>query len=77
MATGLMDPTMAVKRNDVPVKVDAHVIARARIAASAKGISLAEYVTETLRPIVEKEIAEFAQSELSSDSKPKKPKGAK
>jgi predicted DNA binding CopG/RHH family protein len=69
-----MDPNMAVKRNDVPVKVDSHVIARARIAASAKGLSLAEYVSETLRPIVERDIAEFAQMEIQA---PKKPKGSK
>ena len=40
------------KRNDVPVKVDAEVVRVARIAAAYKDMSLAEYISETLRPLV-------------------------
>ena len=36
------------KRNDVPVKVDADVIRTAKIAAAYKGLSLAEYLSDTL-----------------------------
>ncbi len=46
------------KRNDVSVKMDAAVVDDARIAASFKGMSLAEYLSETLRPIVARDIDE-------------------
>jgi hypothetical protein len=44
------------KRNDVPVKVDVEVIRIAKIAAAYKGLSLAEYLSETLRPIVSRDV---------------------
>lgn len=46
------------KRKDVPVKVDEEVVRKARIAASYRGIPLAEYISETLRPIVDRDIEE-------------------
>lgn len=73
----LDEPKMATKRDDVPVKVDAGVIARAKIAAAARGLSLAEYVSETLRPIVESDIKAFAHSQLEGAPTPRKPKGSK
>jgi hypothetical protein len=40
------------KRNDVPVKIDAEVVRVAKIAAAYKDMSLAEYISERLRPLV-------------------------
>jgi hypothetical protein len=40
------------KRNDVPVKIDAEVIRVAKIAAAYRELSLAEYLSERLRPLV-------------------------
>jgi T5orf172 domain len=40
------------------VKVDEEVIRKARIAASYKGVTLAEYLSEALRPIVDRDIEE-------------------
>jgi hypothetical protein len=57
MSTGLLDRPMT-KRTDVPVKVDEEVIRKARIAASYKGVTLAEYLSEALRPIVDRDIEE-------------------
>lgn len=40
------------KRNDLPVKIDADVVRVARIIAAAENISMAEVISETLRPIL-------------------------
>ena len=56
------------KRNDVPVKVDEGVIDIARIVAAYRKQHLAEYLSETLRPIVEKHLAE-AQRERARREK--------
>jgi hypothetical protein len=49
--TVLLEETL-VKRNDVQVKVDAQVATHARMVAAARGITIAEYVSELLRPLV-------------------------
>lgn len=65
--------TVMTKRKDVSVKVDEAVINDARIAAAYKGISLAEYLSESLRPIVAKDIEEG--HEKRKTPKVRKPKG--
>lgn len=60
------------KRNDVPVKVDAEVIRVAKIAAAYKGKSLAEYLSDTLRPIVSQDV----EQEHAKVATPKKGKKA-
>jgi hypothetical protein len=67
----LLESPMA-KRNDVPVKVDADVIRVAKIAAAYKGISLAEYLSETLRPIVSRDV-ESEHAKVVGAKKGKKP----
>lgn len=42
-------------RNDVPIKVDAEVYRFAKAVAALRSITLAEYVSEILRPIVSKD----------------------
>ena len=44
------------KRNDVPIKIDAEVVHVARIAAAYKDMSLAEYISERLRPLVAEDV---------------------
>lgn len=39
------------ERDDVVIKVDRSVVAHARYVAEKRGISLAEYVSNALRPI--------------------------
>lgn len=46
-------------RDDVPVKVDRQVAADLRRVAEYRGIHLAEFVTEILRPIAAKEFARY------------------
>jgi len=40
------------ERDDIVVKLDRRLAAEARYIAETRGISLAEYLTEALRPIV-------------------------
>ena len=67
----LLESPMA-KRNDVPVKVDADVIHVAKIAAAYKGLSLAAYLSETLRPIVSRDV-ETEHAKVAGAKKGKKP----
>jgi hypothetical protein len=59
MASGA--PADVARRNDVAVKIDADVARVAKIVASFKDISLAEYLTETLRPVVERDLREHSR----------------
>jgi hypothetical protein len=62
------------KRNDVPVKIDAEVIRVAKIAAAYKGLSLAEYLSETLRPIVSRDVEQEHAKVIPPSSRPKSSK---
>lgn len=42
----------ASERDDIVVKLDRTVAAQARYIAETRGVSLAEYLSESLRPIV-------------------------
>jgi hypothetical protein len=53
-----LDQRPMTRRNDAPVKIDVQVLADARIAAAYKGLSLAEYLSEALRPIVLRDMEE-------------------
>jgi hypothetical protein len=51
-----------VRRNDTAAKVDAQVVADAKVIAAFRGIPLAEYLTDVLRPIVKRDLeAEMAK----------------
>ena len=64
-----------VARNDVPVKLDADIVRKAKHVvinrrATSKGLTLAEYLSALLKPLVDRDYdAEFNQ--------PKRPKGEK
>jgi hypothetical protein len=69
-----------VRRNDTAVKVDAEVISEAKMVAASRGTSLAEYISEILRPIVHHDLEEEMNRRLrtgkSDPAKPKRPKGS-
>jgi hypothetical protein len=69
MSVGLADKAMT-RRNDLTVKIDAEVLRMAKVVASFKDISLAEYLTEALRPIVERDLKEHSRKALGEDPKP-------
>jgi hypothetical protein len=45
------------KRHDASAKIDAGILARARAVATARGITLAEYLSEVLRAPVARDFA--------------------
>jgi hypothetical protein len=50
-------------RDDVSVKLDRTVVARARFVAELRGVTLAEYLTEAVRPVVDRDFAKAARDE--------------
>jgi hypothetical protein len=65
-------------RNDVAVKLDAQVAKEAKMVAAARGITLAEYISEILRPIVHRDLqAEMKQmlGGVGAPPPPRRPKG--
>lgn len=68
MSLAVMDKEMT-RRNDVPVKIDAEVVRKAKIVAAFKDIALAEYVSELLRPLVEEHLKEHSRLSLGTEPK--------
>jgi hypothetical protein len=53
--------SIGLARNDLAVKMGADVVRMAKFVVLDKGITLAEYLTETLRPTVERHYQEVAR----------------
>lgn len=69
MSTGLLERAMA-KRNDVSVKIDADVVAEAKMVAASRDVSLAQYLSELLRPLVHRDLErEYARRSKLSRAK--------
>ena len=49
-------------RDDIAVKIDRTLAARARFVAELRGVSLAEYLSEAVRPIVDQDFARVARA---------------
>ena len=60
-------------RNDVQVKIDVEVVNSARIVCAYRKITMAEYLSGILAPIVSRDLAE----EQAKAIKGPKPKGSK
>jgi len=64
-STALLEPpeneSMAKKRNDIAVKIDADVYRGMKTVAAWKGFSVAKYLSETMRPIVERELRRMSK----------------
>lgn len=61
-------PMAKPKRNDVPVKMDAEVVRIARIVAAYRGISLAEYISERLRPLADADLLRHQRQQRHKDA---------
>lgn len=48
------------QRSDAPVKVDREVLNKMRMIAAWRDITLTEYITETLRPIVDRDLTNMS-----------------
>jgi hypothetical protein len=64
----------AVARNDLAVKMGADVVKMAKVVALNRNITLAEYLTERIRPFVEADY-ERALAEMAREVKSQRPKG--
>jgi hypothetical protein len=60
-----------VRRNDVSVKMDASVVDECRIAAAFKSMSLAEYISETMREAARRDIDEGYARRTGENPPPK------
>lgn len=59
--SAVMERSM-VRRNDQSAKIDAEVLADAKVVAAFRGVSVAEYLSDILRPAVSKDLdAEMAK----------------
>jgi hypothetical protein len=65
--------TEEMQRNDVSVKLDAQVAREAKLVATYKGISVAQYISDVLRPIVHRDLEAEAGGMLKKGTD--KPKG--
>jgi hypothetical protein len=65
-----------VRRNDTAAKIDSGIVADAKIVAAFRGISLAEYLSEILRPSVSKDLEnEMTKRQRPTGGPPRRPKG--
>jgi predicted HicB family RNase H-like nuclease len=67
-------PDCEMARNDVAVKLDARVAKEAKMVAAARGVTLAEYISEILRPVVHRHLEEEAKKMLRTDDQAPAPK---
>ena len=64
------------KRNDIAVKIDAEIARQARTIASHSDVSLAQYLSGILKPIIDQRWEAFRR-DIGADAqapKPRKPK---
>jgi hypothetical protein len=61
------------KRKDVTVKMDSDVVAEAKMVAASKEITLAEYLSELVRPLVQRDLAQETNRRIHQ--RPPKGKG--
>lgn len=62
-----------VKRDDSPARIDSKLLSDARIIAAARDVSLAEYLSEALKPTIERDLQDL-QQELAKRTKAGQPK---
>lgn len=55
-----LEPTMP-KRNDLAVKIDSSIVLKAKMIASKRSITMAEYLSELLRPHVDRDYAKLGE----------------
>jgi hypothetical protein len=53
-----------VARPDVTVKMDGQTVRKAKMVAASRGIPLAQYLTEIVAPIVDRDLAEATRKAL-------------
>jgi hypothetical protein len=69
MVTKKPKPPMA-KRDDTAAKIDASIVRDAKIVAAYRDITLAEYLSELLRPLVARDLKAEQERRMRSDESP-------
>lgn len=59
------------KRTDVSVKMDAEVVAEAKMVAASRDVSLAEYLSELVRPLVRRDLDREYERRANPSQSPK------
>jgi predicted DNA binding CopG/RHH family protein len=71
VSTDMLERTVA-KRQDVTVKLDSEVVRTAKIVAAYRGLTVADYLSESLRPIAQRDLLkEQAKATPAKAAKPK------
>lgn len=66
----MTEPKNKPKRNDASAKIDAEIIRKARLITDQRGVHMAEYLSQLLRPLVERDYQQF-KKQLADEDKPK------
>jgi hypothetical protein len=61
---------MAKQRNDVSVKIDAEVYRLVKTVAAWRGITVAEYLTDIVKPAVARDWAKIGREAAKPQAKP-------
>lgn len=69
--TALVSERPMAKRNDESARIDSDVMRKARILAGDQGVSIVEYLSEKLRPVVDREYDAFLARETKAQKPPK------
>ena len=76
MSPALLDVPMT-RRNDVTVKLDADVAREAKMVAASRDQTLAEYLSELLRPLVRRDLESETGKRLTDRPAPPRKGGGK
>jgi hypothetical protein len=69
--------TKVARRPDVSIKLDGEVVRMAKLVATYRQTTMAEYLSEILRPIVRHDLEEEQRKDLGGSSPPKAQKPAR
>lgn len=59
------------KRNDSSVKIESGIVRKARLITDFRDATLAEYLSDLLRPLVERDYDQFKRDIQQEDKKPR------
>lgn len=65
------EPKTMARPNDVVVKLEKDVVDAARLVAAHRGVTMAEYLSTLLRPLVMRDQSKMAEEILGPTRKPK------
>lgn len=70
MTVLLAEPRPMAKERNESVRLDSDILRKARVVAADRGMTIVEYLSETLRPVVEANYAAFIDREAKGKPQP-------